>query len=280
MKIIICLLLVLGSQLSFAEEVKILSWNVFMLPKPLKFSKQVERTVMITAELKKLNHDVIVLEEAFMESFRDSVASTLKETYPYQQELGRSGSITQVMTSGVYVLSRIPFQVLGHSYYKECGKADCYASKGVLLLQFPKFQLAATHLQSGQTIRIKKIRATQLVQIRDLLLKHKTEKMPQLLVGDLNINALKGDEYLEAQKLLGMTSAPLGGGEVSSSSNNINCYDPRTQVRTKWIDHMFEAPHGSEMKLLSKTLVILKGKFDDKTCDLSDHHAIEGKFSL
>jgi exonuclease III len=278
MKLFLCFLF-LFSGLGFAEEVKILAWNVYMLPRPIKFSKQEERLPLIIAELKKLNHDVIVLEEAFWEKFRTEMGEELKSTYPYQHGLGKSGSFSQVMTSGVFILSRRPFEVVGSEYYKECKKADCYASKGVLMVRFPGFQLAATHMQSGQADVIKEIRKTQLLQVRDFLKKSAVEKIPQLLVGDLNINGLAGNEYDEALRILDMRSTPLDGPLTHSSANDISCFENRSE-RLSWIDHMFEKSNGSLLKTLSKNIRMIKGPIAGKTCDLSDHHAIEGIFSL
>lgn len=267
-----------------ASPFKILTWNVYMLPKPVKFSNQQVRMKLIANKLLSLDHDIVVLQEAFSDDFRSTIKNRLLEKYPYQTVLGKSGYWKHVMNSGLMILSRFPITRTGYDFYHTCAKADCFSSKGVLTvnvqIEDQVIQLAATHLQSGQKYGISDIRTTQLSQIKELLNSQRTRGVPQILIGDLNINALQGREFSNALSMLDMTSTPLQGYFQSTKAQLTNCLGQREKFKAEWLDHMLVRSNNSSLISIEKRVFLLQDFVNGKWCDLSDHYPVEGTFSI
>lgn len=279
--IIFCLMLAVSSFVH-ADEVRLLTWNVFMLPKPIKFSLQAERTPLIIKQLKNSQYDVIVLQEAFAKSFREQLKTHLFPKFPFHHYLGRKiGSLT-VYGSGVYLLSKFPIVSTEHVYYSECAKADCFASKGTLLatLRLPSgkhFQIAGTHLQAGR--KNFNIRTRQLQQVKNLMKENAKPDQPLVYVGDMNIDALKGTEFDSALQLLGMSSAKLEGPLNYTGGYPIECYRKPGANAKKWIDHVWTQA-GSSLKITSLKVRPYLEIIYEKECPLSDHYGVEAVLTL
>lgn len=261
-----------------ANSLKVLSWNVFMLPKPVKYSLQLTRTKHIIEELKKLPHDIIVLQEAFDQNFKSKLRTALRNIYPHRFYLPKKYVLYPVLGSGVMILSRHPFKLLKTEHFDSCGSADCLASKGVALLEFifgaQKFQLAATHMQSGSEYG--RTRRQQFQEIKKLLSDHRKQGVAQLLVGDLNVDE-SSDEFTSVLNGLEMINLPLVGDLEHTFGDKNDCY-PTEWGKLEWIDHMLFSPNGSG--LLADAMNVRPFTFQrrGKTCALSDHLAIEGEF--
>ncbi|HPH86886.1 MAG TPA: hypothetical protein PKV76_00385, partial [Chitinophagales bacterium] len=59
--IIACLLIHISAV--FAQEIKIMAWNIFMVPPMIFKSCQTERAFLIADYVRSINPDVLVLEE-------------------------------------------------------------------------------------------------------------------------------------------------------------------------------------------------------------------------
>ncbi len=208
------LLLIFFTSTTWAADLKVLSWNVFMLPKPIKISWQNYRTKLISEQLSGTDYDVMFFMEAFTGSFHSAMRKKLKSQYPYDYYLKKKNLIYPVMGSGVFVMSKHPFKVLDRDYYQHCGRADCHASKGVLLIemQLPNgktAQFASTHLQSGK--KYGATRMKQIHQVKAVLERHARAGIPQFFLGDLNIDRFH-PEFQQGLTLLGMEHPSLGPG--------------------------------------------------------------------
>lgn len=273
-------------QSAFASDVKILSWNVFMLPKPLKSSRQKERMVVIKDVLLAQDHDVLVLQESFSDLFRGTLYHGLLKKYPHQMVLGKSTSIKKRMNSGVFILSKFPFKRLGYRYYTYCGKADCFASKGVMLIEMALpggkvIQIAGTHMQAGKSDSMKEVRVYQSEQIKDLLNEFARPGIPQLLIGDLNMDALKEGEFSEALERLDLRNDPLSQGSLTSSkSTQTSCFGNENTSQVSWLDHILVRDNESGLVQLDKRIFRLTGFVNGQSCDLSDHLPVSGSFSI
>lgn len=279
------LLAVLFMNFAQAETVRILAWNVFMLPKPIHFSLQKERTPLIIEEINKSEDDIIVLQEAFSGDFRAKLRKRTKDKYPHQYYLNRKRFSFTVYGSGVYFLSKYPLKDLGYSYYKDCTKADCFASKGVAVMEVSlpsgkKIHLGGTHLQAGGKEKSQRIRVKQLSQIKKLFESTRNENIPQILVGDLNIDALLGAEFAGALALLDMSSGALEGEPGYSNGYTIGCYSKPGDDNKQWLDHVLINPNRSQGHVISRKIRPYYGVIKGQNCPLSDHWAIEALISL
>lgn len=264
--------------LGLAEDsLSILSMNVYMLPKPIKWSLQSDRTLSLAEQLKDSSYDLIFFQEAFQADFRDQMARKLKAPYPYTYYLDQAGGLLDIFGSGVFVLSRYPLRVLDHLYFRECAGFDCFASKGSVLVEttLPSgktYQFSSTHLQAGP--ENSRLRLQQLTEIRDMLKRHRQKQVPQLLIGDLNIDFAAPD-YTEALNLLHMRYSPLSGEIRTTNARTNDCYD--TPTKKMWIDHVWidrdTATVEQDLKVKD-----LSFKLGGKTCPGSDHHAVEAHF--
>jgi endonuclease/exonuclease/phosphatase family metal-dependent hydrolase len=279
-------ILLFVSTVASASELKILSWNLFMLPKPILFSGQQTRAKLMAKELAKTSYDIIVMQEAFSGPTRQKLRQALKAKYPYQITLVRDNNFLHFLNSGVFVVSRHPFKVLEQLYYSDCTNTDCFASKGALFLEITlpdnkKVQMATTHLQAWNTEKSRLVRRSQLTEIKETFDRFAFTGIPQILVGDLNIDAFVGSEYTESLKFLGMTSTPLTGPLNYTNGYLIDCFKvPGNDAVPEWIDHVWLNSRGTVATVVDKAARPFTGMIDDKLCPLSDHHALEARITL
>lgn len=274
-KTLIMLMMILPAK---AADLSVLSWNTFMLPKPLKNSNQPIRTRVIAEALKDEGYDFIFMQEAFMGSFRRHVGKTLRNEYPHQYYLKNNRFLYPFFGSGVFVLGRHPFKVIDKVYYKKCGSADCFAAKGSVLIEakLPSgkvVQFASTHLQAKE--KLGSVRISQLNQVKAMLAKNKKRGVPQMLIGDLNIDA-KEQEFEAGLNLMGMKATELTG--PITHTNVIDCYKKPDHDR-EWIDHMWVS---NDTELKDSTIQVREVSYEHKgkICMAADHHAIEGHFTF
>ena len=214
---------------AISEEIKVLTWNVFMIPKPINFTKQNLRTKLIAEKLEKAPHDIIFLQEAFRMRFQKEISLKLKGTHPFQTNLKKGKNLFHVLNSGLFIASKYPFKILGKKYYQSCVHSDCFASKGVILIELTlpsgkSVQVATTHMQAWGDEEAIKTRREQIYTINDLLEEKFTPGIPQILLGDLNIDGKIQDEYKKSLEILKMDSTPLSGEIQSTNGFKIECY--------------------------------------------------------
>lgn len=261
-----------------AADLKVLSWNTFMLPWPIKNSNQKIRTDVIAYSLQNEDYDFIFMQEAFIDSFRDKVGKTLKKEYPHQYYLKNNGFIYPFFGSGVFILGKHPFKVVDKVYYKKCGASDCWASKGAAMIEstLPSgktIQVAVTHLQAKENLG--EVRLSQLEQVKGMLKKNKKRGIPQLFIGDLNIDA-KEKEFHEGLDLMGMNFTQLTGS--IDHTNVIDCYK-KPDHEKEWIDHMW-VDRGTHVKDSTISAKVVDYEHKGKICMASDHYPIEGSFTF
>jgi endonuclease/exonuclease/phosphatase family metal-dependent hydrolase len=267
-------LLLLLPTLSFADELKILSWNVFMLAKPIKFSMQRERAPLIAKALQTSGADIILLQEAFTRAFRDHLRKVLATEYPYSESLPQGG---------LMVLSRYPLKPLKAILFSKCAWADCMADKGATISEVhlpsgKKLQIGTTHLQAGN---FPNIRLSQLSQSHKLYQELAQTNVPQIFGGDFNIDANTGEEFRILISQMGMGPTRLSSELRVSNAVNIRCFDTRGgDTRNQHIDHLLLNPRGSTAKFSLMMITVYTSLLGNEKCDLSDHHAIMGTLTL
>lgn len=71
-----------------------------MLPKPIKNSKQKQRSHAIADLLLKSDYDIIFLQEAFSPYFRRIVKNAIEVKYPYYKRLKKKFGLYPIMGQG------------------------------------------------------------------------------------------------------------------------------------------------------------------------------------
>lgn len=291
LKLIFILLFI--PHLSFAEEIKLLTWNVYMLPKPIKNSHQKTRTQAIAKFLKDSDIDVIFLQEAFSAGFRRQLKASIKSEFPHYERLKKKFGIYPFMGPGLVAYSKFPMKKIDHVYYDKCKGADCHSSKGVLLVEIilpsgKKIHVANTHMQAGS--RHFSTRRRQLDQIRDLLRGNKKHSIPQLLVGDLNIDSTRGDEFDGSLAILDMfpvrkdiVTLPEPEPEAErtpiferirdffTAGFEASCIKEGEDSHPKLLDHILYMDADRQITFKNDEVLSPEFMVKDKLCPMSDH---------
>jgi len=228
---------------SLPEQLRVLSYNVFMRPIPLGWGDGSScRAQEIGEKLadRAASLDVVVLNEAFESQAVDRLADSLGDALPYRalQLPNREFLSTN---GGLSILSRHPIRELYTETFDSCSSwGDCFAEKGFLhavveVSSSIRVNVLATHLDAGDGSESPATRAGQLGTIREYLDSHEVGgDWPTLLVGDLNINGIRGlvdylgpeqPERSEYQRLL----STLAGS--CSDCTGMQCTDQRCDDR-------------------------------------------------
>jgi len=272
-----------GTSLAQREELKILSWNIYMLPAMSNFigygvfSGKKKRAKAIVEELKKLDYDIVVFQEAFHKGARKKLKRGLVEIYPYMYGPANRRKIAIKTNSGIWIFSKIPLKELKVIDFKQCQGIDCWARKGALLVEGlwngNPFQLIGTHLESGPEQYIRKSQYEEIYQY--LIEPYQKTGVPQFICGDLNTNSADSMSYMdmlntlkaENGELLGEVKVTIGGiANDMSSGGTTNQYE---------IDYILVRDNGTGIKSIKRKVSILQHQWSKKRKDLSDHYGVE-----
>ena len=211
------------------------------------------------------------------DNIRGALMREMSQTYPYSFYLKRDGKIKHVFGSGLLIMSRYPFKVLDKVYFKKCGDFDCFAAKGSVVIEttLPSgkvVQFAPTHLQAKAPYG--KVRISQLNQIKQMLKKYERPEVPQIVLGDLNIDVVE-PEFAEGLQIMDMEPMQLVGPIKSTNGRTTDCYQAAGSNK-QWIDHFWISQNTYNNR---STMEVrdLEFQYNGKICPSSDHHAIEAR---
>ena len=285
--------LIFLTSLVHADEIRLMTWNVYMLPKPIKNSHQKTRSHEIAKLLENSDYDLVFLQEAFSSYFRMTLKSQLREKYPYFIKMNRKFGFIPTFAPGLVALSRFPMKTVGKLYFKNCDGPDCHATKGVQLVEvtLPSgniLHVANTHMQAGSSDAKAEIRKLQLTQIRAFLAEKKKPGVPQLLVGDFNINSMAGGEFpvtlaTLAMKPVSHKDSPTQEPEEDDASfadriRNFfsagfltDCLKEDENNNPKLLDHVLTFDPEGIIRLKDDSIGDPEFMLKGKSCPLSDH---------
>src|ERR1700722_7686760 len=109
-------------------SIKILTWNIYMLPRLYIHTGQVKRAQQIAEILKNQDADIIVFEEAFDNKARAIIREGLKSLYPYESGDPRRNVLWKT-SCGVWILSKVQVDVVKQIFFKNAQGADKMACK-------------------------------------------------------------------------------------------------------------------------------------------------------
>ena len=253
-------------------KLKILSWNIYMLPKIVVRKGKEERALAIVEQIKNNDFDVIVFQEAFLPKARKIIGEGLATLYPYTY--GPANNSKNIKTnSGVWVISKMPLKQLETIQFKNCTGFDCFARKGAIMLEGEwegkPFQVLGTHLQADQ---FTEIREKQMDQIYlELLNKYKRDDVPQIICGDLNTETDINEHYCAMLDCLDAENGDISGIEKCTYDgvNNPIAQSYGAKSKTTY-DYILVRKNGSAMSSIKRFVSVLKkGKKH-----LSDHYGV------
>ncbi|MFN8322586.1 MAG: sphingomyelin phosphodiesterase [Chitinophagales bacterium] len=255
------------------RNLKVLSWNIYMLPAIVPGTHKRERAYAIVEELKKSDFDVIVFQEAFLPAARKIISDGLSTLYPFQFGPANNAGFTIKTNSGVWVLSKIKLELLNTIQFRNCTGNDCFARKGAMLLEGvwnnKPFQILGTHLQADGFNRIREKQMDQIYT--ELLAENKKEGVPQIICGDMNTENEIKEHYCEMLACLDAEDGEITGIEKCSYDGVNNNYAQSFGVKNKTnLDYILVRNNGIKMKTTKRFVSILKKgkKF------LSDHYGV------
>ncbi|MBX7180768.1 MAG: endonuclease/exonuclease/phosphatase family protein [Bacteroidia bacterium] len=263
-----------------SKKVKVLSWNIYMLPRNIKRTGKMYRAPKIAEEIKKEGYDVLVFQEAFHGTARQILWRKLKKEFPYKIGPGNRKWWWVKVNSGVWILSKTPLKKVDEIQFRDCdGFVDCFARKGGLLVettvQGQTIQIMGTHMQAGGTYDTKRSQFRQLA--KELLEPNKKEGVPQLLCGDFNIREADTVLYPELVSTLQCENGPLSGPYKFTADETNNDLRPSGQ---KVIDFIFYKGNGMLVNSVKRFIRVFESPWHKDHKSLSDHHAVEAIFEF
>ena len=226
-------------------EIRILTYNVFLRPRPISSKDYTAaRARHIAQWIKEANVDIVALQEAWEPGAVSLLLGELVHDFPYyviDQPARRS---IKAVSGGLLVLSRWPIETTQTVVYDDCHLADCLAAKGALhvlvrLSKNARLNVVVTHLDAGAASRDREVRVSQLEQLAQLIDSIDQRAGPLLLAGDFNINSLAADGQFDMLT----TSLDVETGTIGNPStvnceleSSIFCEEP---VSAQQIDYLF-----------------------------------------
>ena len=258
------------------HKLKILTWNIYMLPFCSKIHKNCKRAMAIAQEIPDYAYDIIVFEEAFDHKARKILRNQLKDYYPFMYGPANKSSFSLRTNSGIWILSKIPLQQLEQIEFKNRFGIDALARKGAVLFegewQGQSFQLLGTHLQNDSP---DSVRYGQCHEIAEKLLKKYTKSdTPQIVCGDFNIEFAKNVNYGKMLKILDAENGSLKGDLQTSFDEVNNKLAQKESGEKQLIDYVL-VRNSEAIKDIERQVFLLKGCIREIDSDLSDHYGIE-----
>ncbi len=259
-------------------DLKILSWNIYMLPPIAPVKGRVERAHAIVDTLKHAETDIIVFQEAFHHGAVKVIRDSLSAIYPYMYgPFNQRKNIFQI-SSGVFVISKIPLEVKGVIEYKIAKETDRVARKGAALLEGTwngkKFQILGTHLQAQNHHDIRKLQIQHMYD--SLLNKFRIEGVPQIICGDMNTEIEIEKNYRDMLKGLDAEDGEIAGIQKMTydGTNNELAESVWKKAKTT-LDYILLRRNGSRTSVINRHVGVFKKKnWRSGKTDLSDHYAM------
>lgn len=254
---------------------RVLSWNIYMLPKFARITGKRQRAHHIVEQVGKGDYDIIVFQEAFLGDARRIIGRGLRREFPHQY--GPANRKFSIKTnSGIWVLSRDSLHPIEEVDYVECdGFDDCFARKGAFLLSGSHhgtaFQILGTHLQAGGP---QSVRHSQYVEMRQLLDRHREAGIPQLIVGDMNTGLQDTAKYRDMVTTLDAEDGPLTIQLDSVATGYPNDLHSNGIRSFRIIDFAFYRANGRPPASIHRFMPRLAAEWSKKHRDLSDHFPV------
>ena len=257
------------------DTIKIVSWNIKMVPKSLAIitksarKKQKERAPKIIQYLNNTNFDIIVLQELFDKPITKKFAADLSINYPYILSPIKEG-FSMKMTSGVMILSKYPYELINHEIFNVSKKTDNAAQKACSLVKIningKKILLGGIHLDSkNKESRILQCELTSEKIIKPFI----NDTIPMFLVGDFNVNKTSAS-YDSLSTLFDLENYQLND-DRPYTFDEFNSWNEKGYKA--WIDFIFYQD-SDKIEVLDQYILRPVMTYKKTKMDLSDHYQI------
>lgn len=270
------------SQPAGGEKIKILSWNIYMLPGVLGSGNNA-RAQAIGELLSSRDYDVIVFQEAFDPRARKIISQLLSDRYPYQAGPANQKMLSVKINSGIWIFSRHPIRDAQSIVFASRRGIDAMSRKGALLCELDvnnnRVQIVGTHLQnSGGSL----VKQKQCVEIfTHLLRKFQKPGVPQIVCGDFNINRhVTGDDYQSMLRALDVVDSNPGSETLYSYDRLNNDLHAEAGFSQDLIDYILIRNNFSFSQSTPGKIRVFQKQWNEFHKDLSDHYSLETEVTL
>ncbi len=258
------------------NQLKVLSWNIFLLPYLSLFNNNSIRANAIADELENSDYHILVFQEAFSSKCRNILAKRLMKNFPYQYGPINKNRTPLKTNSGLWIASKIKLENLGEIEFKQKKGFDAIARKGAVLFQGEfhdiPFQLLTTHLQAEDA---DDLRAFQCQEIKEQLLNpHYHPKIPQLICGDFNIEMDDKHHYDKMLLTLDAQNGELSGNVKVTYDEQNNNLARKTTGRSRTIDYVL-VRNTELLQNIERKVQTFLSRIGNMESNLSDHYAME-----
>ncbi len=269
-----------SSQNTCQKSLKIISWNIYMLPRFIKNTGKIERAEKIGNHLQTEDVDVIVFQEAFHGGARKKIRERLKQVFPYVAGPANN-DFSLKANSGVWIFSKYPIENQAAIIFKSRCGVDALSKKGALLVELNVngnlIQVIGTHLQNAGRAELKQFQCKEIYS--QLLKKHEKAGVPQIICGDFNIEK-KSEGYDGMLLSLGAEDGDLSGEQHFSYDRLTNDLQTEGGEKRDLIDYVLLRTNQTYAKCISRIIRPIKIKWHKNHHDLSDHYPIMAEIEL
>ncbi len=279
------------------DSLKILSWNIQMLPRGINHNGKAKRAKIIAEQLKYSPYDVVVFQELFYRRSRRIITKELQSEFPAQTNVLNKKSIALKTNGGVMIFSRHPIKEIKEIRFKDCSGPDRLSRKGAMLavieVKGKPIHVIGTHLQA---FGMQETMYSQYQQLYDELLKPNEQRgIPQFICGDFNTikelpknlpaNLPKNFEQRIARYETMLQTLQASDGDLDGEHqftmdrpNNDLC-EKRKEFRLL-LDYFLFRPLTSNLFIAKRKVQIIRYPWRSGNQDLSDHFALEAVVNI
>ena len=243
-------------------RLKILSWNIWMMPPLIRQSPKNEaRAKAIADELAKRDFDIIVFEQGIRWRGARRPARGSRPALPAPLwTTQRLGARLQI-NGGVWVLSTLPLTPVREIEYRDYVlRWEGFSRKGAMLLSGyadnKPLEIIGTHLQgeSGSGNENQAVRNKQIAQLANELVSKADPTAPLFICGDFNTQRLdsqnapiESPSYLRMLQLFGAANGPEHRITLDDdrSHNDLALYNEGRQAE---LDYVLVRPGGARLQ--------------------------------
>lgn len=257
-------------------QVRILSWNIAMLPIFDFVHAGKDRATSIGKALQSKDYDIIVFQEAFSPIARRAIYQKLHTLYPYNYGPANANTALKI-NSGVWILSRIPLNIIREYKFSDCQGFDCISRKGAILLEGQcngqTFQIIGTYLESDDSDL--SVRMAQLNELyNNIIGPFSNPDIPQIICGDFNTDRELTEQYLNMLKILNCEDGNLSGDEKITFGFPMNQKVQKVIEKPRQLDYIL-TKNSDVLDVIKRKVSVIKGKVATNENNLSDHYGIE-----
>ncbi|MBL7849364.1 MAG: endonuclease/exonuclease/phosphatase family protein [Cyclobacteriaceae bacterium] len=299
MRILFCISLAIAiitgySQAHAQDTLRLLSWNIQMLPFPAPPHGKAKRARAIASILNEQHHDVVVFQETFKRRSRRILRRELSKTFPHQTRVLNKKTFSIKTNGGVMIFSRHPIDSVHEIRFSKRTGYDKFSRKGAMLAEVnfkgKPIHVLGTHLQAFGTDDILISQYNQMKM--ELLDPHQRAGVPQFLLGDFNTRkvppvsaGLSGTtpmpqtRYSAMLQTLEAEDGELHGDQQYTMDRPYNDLCTRRKEARLLLDYVLVRPEKNDLTIRREVKIFRKPWTKDHQ-DLSDHFALEALISF